>query len=236
MSKPEDKLFPDLKKVNMPASGAPAGGSATPPELPEEFKGKSPQELAAMLTAEREGRKKFETEMTGKFDQLSRTILDNSPKKVAADPDPEEEKPPNPRLDPEGYYNHLHRKNVAPLAREAFERFADIERDRAKVRFKDFDKYGDEIDAMVNQLPPELKAKRGSYETAYRIVKSQKLEEMEAKQEGREAAGFAESPSTPQRPKDTPRREYSDKERLVMKEFGMSEEEYTKFQGVTSLE
>ncbi len=229
----EDKLFSDLKPkdpdVKPPAPDPNEG-------LAEEFHGKSLTEMASMVT---EGRQKF-VDLDRRVEGLTK-LLTEEPEKP--DPDPGTERIPDATSDPEAYYRYMHEKNVAPLAREAFERFADIEKDRAKAKFKDFERWDKEIDELVGRMPVELRAKKGSYESAYRIVRSNHLEELEeeirtggrGEGAGGSVSAVSEAPSTPKRVEPKPAIELSPKQDEIRQKQGLTVEEYNVWSKVNEL-
>lgn len=227
MSKPEEKLFDPLKpKKEDPPKPNPAD------EIPEEFKGKSPAEMAKIVLAQRKEREEAEKGLDKRLADLTEILtkpVEPSPTEV------EEEKAPDPRIDPEGYYNFLHKKNVAPLAAEAFERFADYERDKARTKFKDYSRFEAEIDQEVARLPIQLKARKGSFEMAYRLVRARHLEELEKELETKGATGFSETPSAPARKEPPAKVELSDKEAEVAKRFNLTPDEYRAWGKVNEL-
>lgn len=226
MSTPESKLFEDLKpKAEGEGDKKPEPTPAVE-DLPEEFKGKSSKELVELIT---QSRGKFQ-EMDGRIESLTKLLTEPDKPDVK----PVEEAPPDPHTDPEGYYKFQHDKTVAPLAVEAFQRFADIERDRAVTKFKDFDRWGDEIDKLAGQMPLELRARKGSYEQAYRIVKANHLEEIEEEIMARGKA-HSEVPSTPKREEPGPALALSEKQDEIRKKQGLTVDEYNAWAKVSEL-
>jgi len=201
-------------------------------ELPEKYKGKTPAELAKMLEAKEKENEEMNKGLDQRLADLTKLLTEPASAPAA---EVETEKVPDPRIDPEGYYQHLHRKNVEPLAQEAFERFADYERDKARGKFKDYGRFEKEIDVEVAKLPQQLKARKGSFEMAYRLVKSRHLEEIEKELESRGASGFSETPSSPARKEPQAKVELSDKEAEVAKRFNLTPDEYRAWAKVNEL-
>lgn len=223
MSKPEDKLFkkPEPKED----------------DLPEAFKGKSPAELAKMIV-ERDSAIKAKDEefkmLDGRISNITKLLETPSEKETPVTV--KEEKAPDPNTDPEGYYQYMHKKTVEPLAQEAFTRFADYERDKARGKFKDYGKYEPEIEELVKKMPAQMQARKGSFEMAYRMVRAKHLEELEKEMEAKGAAGFSETPSGANRPTPKETVALGDRETAFAKAFGMTPEEYTKWAETSTIE
>lgn len=223
------ELFDD-PALNKP--GEPTVKEEPKPETP--YAGKTPEELTALLLEKDKGLSERDAELKNvlpRVEQLTKQIMDQPP--IPGQPAPRADEVPDPRVDPEGFYDHMHKKNVAPLAKEAFERFADYERDKAKSSFKDFPRFSEEIDELVGQMSLELRARKGSYEMAYRIVKGKHLEELEKELENKGAA-FAEPATPANRPDPVKEEPLSDMQQAMAKNLGLSQEEYRAWAKVTS--
>jgi len=132
--------------------------------------------------------------------------------------------------DPVAAMNELVTMRVGPIVQEYFGRTADTEREAARAKFgKQFDKYADEIDEFMKDMPLDVKAKPGSYGAALKYVRSQHLEEEleDARKEERERASRPEGASAAEpRERKTP---MSREERDVMKAFNMDEDDWHKW-------
>ncbi|GEM_PF-5519873 len=133
--------------------------------------------------------------------------------------------------DPVAAMNELVTLRVGPIVQEYFGRTADTEREAARQQHgKMFDKYADEIDEFMRDMPLDVKAKPGSYTAALKYVRSQHLEEEveEARKQERErasqpeGASLAETESRKSRP-------VSREEREIMKAFEMTEDDWSKW-------
>jgi hypothetical protein len=219
----------EKKEEPKPVEGAGGEKKEGEPELPENLKGKSPAELAAII--QEQGTQL--ANVLPRVEELTKQILSQPEPK--GDPQPKVDEPPDPRIDPEGYYQHLHQKNVQPLAKEAFERFADYERDKVKSKFKDFNRWEKEVDELVGQMPLELRARKGSFEMAYRIVKGKHIEELEKEFETKTGGPAFSEPASPASRREAPQVEpLTDIQQQICKNMNLSEEEYRTWQGISS--
>jgi hypothetical protein len=132
--------------------------------------------------------------------------------------------------DPVAAMNELVTMRVGPIVQEYFGRTADTERDAARAKHgKQFDRYADEVDEFMKDMPLDVKAKPGSYSAALKYVRSQHLDEEleEARKEERERASRPEGASAAEpRERKTP---LSREERDVMKAFNMDEDDWHKW-------
>jgi predicted NAD-dependent protein-ADP-ribosyltransferase YbiA (DUF1768 family) len=132
--------------------------------------------------------------------------------------------------DPVSAMNDLVTMRVGPIVQEYFGRTADTEREAARQKHgTQFEKYADEVDEFMKDMPLDVKAKAGSYTAALKYVRSQHLEEEieEARKEERERASRPEGASAAEpRERKTP---ISREERDVMKAFDMSEDDWHKW-------
>jgi len=132
--------------------------------------------------------------------------------------------------DPVSAMNDLVTMRVGPIVQEYFGRTANTEREAAHAKHgKQFEKYEDEIDEFMKDMPLDVKAKPGSYTAALKYVRSQHLEEEleEARKEERERASRPEGASAAEpRERKTP---MTREERDVMKAFNMDEDDWHKW-------
>jgi hypothetical protein len=130
--------------------------------------------------------------------------------------------------DPVSAMNDLVTMRVGPMVQEYFERQVEVERDTAKRQHgKQFEKYADEIEVFMKDMPLDVKAKAGSFSAALKYVRSQHLDEEleEARKEERERASRPEGASTVESAKER-RGPVSREEREIMKAFEMSEDDW----------
>jgi predicted NAD-dependent protein-ADP-ribosyltransferase YbiA (DUF1768 family) len=133
--------------------------------------------------------------------------------------------------DPVAAMNELVTLRVGPIVQEYFGRSADSEREAARQKHgKQFDKYADEVDEFMKDMPLDVKAKPGSYTAALKYVRSQHLEEEveEARKQERERASQPEGAS-PAEVEGRKNRPISREEREVMKAFEMDEDDWAKW-------
>lgn len=133
--------------------------------------------------------------------------------------------------DPVAAMNDLVTMRVGPIVQEYFGRTADTEREAARQKHGAlFDKYADEIDEFMKDMPLDVKAKAGSYTAALKFVRSQHLEEEveEARRQERERASQPEGASSAEVDKGRAK-PVTREEREIMKAFDMSEDEWTKW-------
>lgn len=133
--------------------------------------------------------------------------------------------------DPVAAMNKLVTMRVGPIVQEYFGRSADNERDAARQKHgKMFDKYADEVDEFMRDMPLDVKAKPGSYSAALKYVRSQHLEEEveEARKQERERASQPEGAS-PAEAKESRNRPVTREEREIMKAFDMDEDDWSKW-------
>jgi hypothetical protein len=133
--------------------------------------------------------------------------------------------------DPVAAMNDLVTMRVGPIVQEYFGRSADAERDAARVKHgKQFEKYADEVDEFMRDMPLDVKAKPGSYTAALKYVRSQHLEEEveEARKQERERASQPEGAS-PAETEKARARPMSREEREVMKAFEMDEDDWSRW-------
>jgi hypothetical protein len=133
--------------------------------------------------------------------------------------------------DPVAAMNDLVTMRVGPIVQEYFGRSADTEREAARQKHGEvFDKYADEIDDFMKDMPLDVKAKAGSYTAALKYVRSQHLEEEieDAKRKERERASQPEGASSAEVDKGKSK-PITREEREIMKAFEMSEDDWTKW-------
>jgi len=133
--------------------------------------------------------------------------------------------------DPVAAMNDLVTMRVGPIVQEYFGRTADTERERARqAHGKTFEKYENEIDEFMRDMPLDVKAKPGSYTAALKYVRSQHLEDEieEAKKAERERASQPEGASPAESDKDR-KKPLTKDEREIMKAFEMSEDDWEKW-------
>lgn len=133
--------------------------------------------------------------------------------------------------DPVAAMNDLVTMRVGPIVQEYFGRSADTEREAARIKHgATFDKYADEIDEFMRDMPLDVKAKAGSYTAALKYVRSQHLEEEveEARKQERERASQPEGASSAEVDKARAK-PVTREEREIMKAFDMSEDEWSKW-------
>jgi hypothetical protein len=133
--------------------------------------------------------------------------------------------------DPVAAMNDLVTMRVGPIVQEYFGRSADTEREAARQKHgKVFDKYADEIDDFMKDMPLDVKAKAGSYTAALKYVRSQHMEEEieEAKKQERERASQPEGASLAETEKARAK-PVTREEREIMKAFDMPEDEWSKW-------
>lgn len=133
--------------------------------------------------------------------------------------------------DPVSAMNDLVTMRVGPIVQEYFGRSADAERDAARTKHgKMFDKYADEVDEFMKDMPLDVKAKPGSYSAALKYVRSQHLEEEvdEARRQERERASQPEGASSAEAD-SRKSRPVSREEREIMKAFDMDEDDWAKW-------
>lgn len=133
--------------------------------------------------------------------------------------------------DPVAAMNDLVTMRVGPIVQEYFGRTADTEREAARLKHgKVFEKYADEIDEFMKDMPLDVKAKAGSYTAALKYVRSQHLEEEveEARKQERERASQPEGASSAEVDKGKAK-PITREEREIMKAFDMSEDDWSKW-------
>jgi len=133
--------------------------------------------------------------------------------------------------DPVAAMNDLVTMRVGPIVQEYFGRSADTEREAARQKHgKVFEKYADEIDDFMKDMPLDVKAKAGSYTAALKYVRSQHMEEEieEAKKQERERASQPEGASLAETEKARAK-PVTREEREIMKAFDMSEDDWSKW-------
>lgn len=133
--------------------------------------------------------------------------------------------------DPVAAMNDLVTMRVGPIVQEYFGRSADNEREAARLKHgKQFEKYSDEVDDFMKDMPLDVKAKPGSYTAALKYVRSQHLEEEveEARKQERERASQPEGAS-PAEVDGRKSRPVSREEREIMKAFDMDEDDWSKW-------
>jgi hypothetical protein len=133
--------------------------------------------------------------------------------------------------DPVAAMNELVTMRVGPIVQEYFGRSADNERDAARQKHgKQFDKYADEVDEFMRDMPLDVKAKPGSYTAALKYVRSQHLDEEveEARKAERERASAPEGASPAESEKDRKKALTRD-EREIMKAFDMDEDDWDRW-------
>jgi hypothetical protein len=139
--------------------------------------------------------------------------------------------------DPIGVLDAHFQARMAPM-REAYLKNQDaLNRQLAAERlskqgWKDYEK---EVDAFMAPVPYEVRAQPGAYESAFRIVLANHLDEevekrVAAKQRPRDESFVEPASGGPGRAKPAPI--LSEVEKSVAREFGMSEEEYAKWKNL----
>jgi len=223
------------------AGDAGADGASKPPDLEARFEelkkeNASLRETAAKAVKDAEGAKAYVQTLVQRIEEAANRP--NPPPGPAAgiDPnDPDARAAIRERLesDPIGFMNAHFQERIRPLANFALDNQAALNRQLAADRLKDEDwaDYADEVDEFMQGMPPEVRAKPGSYEAAFRFVlsKPENFEKVVAKRMNRkleqEKGAFVERPSgganrTPSKPV------LSDVEKTIAKGMGISEEDW----------
>jgi len=130
------------------------------------------------------------------------------------------------------FQNKLFQERLKPLVSQFYMTQEQVQKEFARKRLEDFDKYEKEIDGIMKNVPAELRANPQTWDLAYNIVLGQEyrkqLKEVKAK-----SGMFTETGSAPKPAPSKPT--LSDEERSVAAKFGMTEEEWLEWKQAKEL-
>jgi len=194
------------------------------------------RETAAKAVRDAEGAKAYVQTLVQRIEEAASRGAPAPGPAAGIDPnDPDARQALRERLDadPIGFMNAHFQERIRPLASFALDNQAALNRQLAADRLKEEDwaDYEAEVDEFMSGMPPEVRAKPGSYEAAFRFVlsKPENFEKVLTKRMNRkleqEKGAFVERPSgganrQPSKPV------LSETEKAIAKGMGISEEDW----------
>ena len=186
-------------------------------ELPEELRGKKPNEIAAemrkakeletKLAVEEQARRETEAKLTAtttEFDTIKAKLADVEARLTPPPPEPALEEPASPWIDPHKFVQEQ-TKPVADVALQAGVMSAKLYFSQGLTARdqKIFRKYEKEVDAMINTFQPQARVYPQSWMNAFLYVKG--LHDMDiANAEKDKTDYFSETPSRGSSPEPAP--------------------------------
>lgn len=159
-------------------------------------------------------------------------IQDAATKQPVAAPEPEAAFADKFEANPEEAIDEMFRKRVGPIYNAYLDNQAQMVRETFinRVPKQQWDKYGEEVDKFMHDMPADARANPKAYESAYNLVLSQHIddiveERVKSRVSGENPHTEHASPPGPRTPKARP---LTEEEKRVARGFGMSEERYQK--------
>lgn len=195
-------------------------------DIPASFKGKPAKEVIDNLLSQSVELEKMKTEL-----ETSRRVqveLEKRPAVQKIELSDQEKKEAQEKAffaDPVNFLENHFKTRTAPLAEQTLRTTAQLVKDQAKSKHKDWDKYEKDIDEIMNQAPLELRTDPSVYEFAYDSALGKAYKKILAEQDAR--AGMETEPGNGIPAKNSPKKEpLSDEEKRVASRFGITEDEY----------
>ena len=212
-------------------------------DIPEAFRGKPAKEIIDTLLSKSTEAEKLKTDLESarskeqEVEQLRaevtrlKTPLPSqlSEEELEAQKESELWKRPFKVLD-----KHLEEK-LKPLVdsigrekEQLYSRLADNTKESARKKFKDFNKYEKKIDEFVKTVPSEYRAQEKTWETAWRLARSEDLDDRE-KEILAKAGLHVEGSGGGGEPIEQTKTHLDAEQKRVASMYGMTDEEYTKW-------
>jgi hypothetical protein len=180
-------------------------GKDNEPAIPEEYKGKSTQELVQLI----EEGKKTQAASTQRLQDVTEQVLENQKREQAAKDEAARAEAARGTeeasfyTDPEKAASDLFDKKMAPL-KQTFLNQQQVTQLGEVGKLEFFDHFKDKIQAIVNATAPEVRAQPGFLKSVYDLVVGQNYEEAKTLQlekkkkepEFTESTGSGHAPST----------------------------------------
>lgn len=160
--------------------------------IPEQLKGKSPEEVYAALRDEHE-RVLSETEQKFKaeaYDSRSTQQRQEPQQQQQYNPPPppnypvyggqQQQQAPDMYSDPEGFMDHQLQKRMGPIIQSTYTSLRESNKNafKAQIGADEWSKYGSEIEQFVAGLTPQVQIDPRAYQTAYNYVRSIHIDEI----------------------------------------------------------
>ena len=196
-------------------------------DIPEAFRGKPAKEFVDTLlntSLEVEKLKKALAERESEI-QKAKT----PPKTELSEEEIEAQKEKELLARPIKYLDKHLDERLKPLTQSYFETQAATTRELMSRKLKGFDKLAPKIDEYVSKVPPEARINPQVWEGAWKLAR---LDDLDAREtELNTKLGLHSETGEVGRPPKSPTKvELTDEERMVARKFGLSEEDYIKYQ------
>jgi len=192
--------------------------------IPEPFRGKPAKEVVDKLLETNLEMEKLKAEL-----EKERASKQASPGRPVEQMSEEELKAQMEReffSNPIEFQNKLFQERMKPLVSQFYQTQEQVQKEFARKRLEDFDKYEKDIDAVMKNVPPELKVNPQTWDLAYNIVLGQEYRK-QIKETKAKSGMFTETGSAP--------KPASDEERSVASKFGMTEEEWLEWKSAKEI-
>jgi hypothetical protein len=198
--------------------------------IPESFRGKPAKEVVDKLLETNLEVEKLRAEL-----EKERTSKQASPGGPVDQMSEEELKAKMEReffSNPIEFQNKLFQERMKPLVGQFYQTQEQVQKEFARKRLEDFDKYEKDIDGIMRNVPPELKANPQTWDLAYNIVLGQEYRK-HIKETKAKSGMFTETGSAPKPASTKPT--LTDEERSVASKFGMTEEEWLEWKSTKEI-
>jgi hypothetical protein len=218
---PEEQKQPAQQGQDAPVDQKPTEIILDGEGIPEPFRGKPAKEVVDKLLETNLEIEKLKAEL-----EKERTSKQAIPSRPVDQMSEEERRAQMEReffSNPIEFQNKLFQERMKPLVGQFYQTQEQVQKEFARKRLEDFDKYEKDIDGVMKDVPPELKVNPQTWELAYNIVLGR--EYRKAIKEAKAKSGmFTETGSAPKSASSKPI--LTDEERSVASKFGMTEEEW----------
>ena len=190
----KDNLFASLPD-DLPGSNEQENSA----DIPEELKGKSPEEIYKRLSEENqkmlEEQEKnlkaqyFDQSQQGQGQQNTQQGTQQGYQPPYSPTPPtsgqytynnDDTESPDPYTDPEGFMDLQLNKRLSPLVQNTVQSFRGIAKQnfQSQIGQEEWSKYGQEIESLIDSFSPQVQMNPEVYQTAYRIVQANHLDEI----------------------------------------------------------
>jgi hypothetical protein len=224
--KDQQKNQPQVSQTSQaPAEQKPADIILDGEGIPEPFRGKPAKEVVDKLLETNLEVEKLRTQL----EQERATKQQVAPAKAVEQMSEEELKAQMEReffSNPVEFQNKLFQERMKPLVSQFYQSQEQVQKEFARKRLDDFDKYEKDVDGIMKNVPPELKANPQTWDLAYNIVLGQEYKK-QLKEAKAKSGMFTETGSAPKSASAKP--VLTEEERSVAAKFGMTEEQWAEW-------
>jgi hypothetical protein len=194
-------------------------------DIPEAFRGKSAKELVDRVLATSVETERLKVQNAEREAELQR--IKNPPQQQLSDEDKEALRERDFLSRPTKFMDQQFEERLAPLRKTYFEGQALTVKEMMRGKLKEFAKHEKKVDEYLSQLPLEARANPQAIEGAYKLARLDDLDAREAELSAKYGLHTETGGTPPQSSHSKP--QIDDEERKVMKEWGMSEEDWVKY-------